>query len=359
MCSPAPHLKTDTARRRFPVPRVLVGLALLLALGCGRERRNPLDPEANPVKERLSPPSSLAATPGKGLVRLQWTPVSSRLLAGYALFRAEQVNGNYAWLRGDGDAALSITTSKTVFVDSAGLSVKTYYYRIAAVDTNGGHSRHSPFVVVTVLADNAPPAAPQNLSVVADQSAKGRLLLRWTAPALDADGGELTGLAGYVILRSEGSGASLAPVDTVDAQTREYRDAGLKGVTPYIYAVQAFDRFGNYSPLSLSAQATTRGVLPVSGLSATGGIERVELRWNRSLDPALAGYNVYRAGRSDGEYLRLAGSEGTPFTTGRTAYLDSNLAGGQVYYYRVSAATATDESALSEFAGAAALPDTL
>lgn len=32
----------------------------------------------------------------------------------------------------------------------------------------------------------------------------------------------------------------LAPVDTVDAQTREYLDAGLKGVTQYLYGGAGF-----------------------------------------------------------------------------------------------------------------------
>jgi len=68
---------------------------------------------------------------------------------------------------------------------------------------------------------------------------------------------------------------------------------------------------------------------------------------------------VYRADRLDGAYLRLEGGEDTPFTTGRTAYVDSNLVGGRVYFYRVSAVTAAEEKGLSEFAGAAALPDTL
>ena len=145
----------------------------------------------------------------------------------------------------------------------------------------------------------------------------------------------------------------------MDAQTQEYSDTGLKGVTQYVYALQAFDPADNYSSLSLPGQATTRGVLPAAGLNATGEVERIELRGNRSLDAALAGYNVYRAERSDGAYLRLEGREGSPFTTGRTAYVDSNLVGGRLYYYRVSAVTATEESALSEFAGAAALPDTL
>ena len=355
MPSPVPHLQIDTA----PKALALVAALLLLALGCGRERRNPLDPETSLAAAGLSPPASLVATPGKGLVRLQWSAVSSRQLAGYALFRAEQVNGEYALVHGDGDAALGITTSGTALVDSAGLERRTYFYRVAAVDAKGALSGYSVSVAVTVLADNTPPAAPQNLSVVADQVANGRLLVRWTAQALDADGGELTGLAGYVILRSEGNGVSLAPVDTVDAQAREYRDEGLRGVTQYTYALQAFDPAGNYSPLSLSGQGVTRGVLPASGLVATGGTARIELRWNRSLDAALAGYNLYRASRSDGEYQRLAGGEGTPFTTGRTTYIDSNLAGGQLYYYRVSAVTATEESVLSEFAGAAALPDTL
>ncbi len=195
-----------------PIPRYLpaswpmIGVALLLVLGCSRERRNPLDPETSLVKEGLSPPVTIAATPGKGLVRLQWTGVASRLLAGYALFRAEQVNGDYLWVQGDGDAALNITTSKAAFVDSVGLAARTYFYRVAAVDTNGVLSRYSASVAATVLEDHTPPAAPQNLSVVADQHLNGRLFLRWTPPSLDADGGELSGLAGFLILRSEGGG---------------------------------------------------------------------------------------------------------------------------------------------------------
>lgn len=337
----------------------MFGLALILVLGCSRERRNPLDPETSLVVERLSPPVTVVATAGKGLVHLQWTGVSSRLLAGYALFRAERITGDFAWVPGDGDAALGITTSKASFVDSAGLSPRTYFYRLAAVDTSGGLSRYSPAVAVTVLEDHTPPAAPQNLTVVADQHTTGRLLLRWTPPGLDADGGELSGLAGFVVLRSEGNGASLAPVDTVDAQAQEYGDAGLKGATQYVYALQAFDPGGNYGPLSLPATAATQGVLPAANLSASGGVELVELTWNRSLDEALAGYNVYRSERSDGAYLRLEGNEGTPFTTGRTSYVDSNLAGGKTFYYRVSAVRAADESALSAFAGATTLLDTL
>ncbi|MBM3276859.1 MAG: hypothetical protein FJY95_02085 [Candidatus Handelsmanbacteria bacterium] len=73
--------------RRRPDPRPLVlrwGVSAL-ALGCGRERRNPLDPETSLVKERLSPPTMLTATAGKGLVGRQQAGFSSRLLAGYAL----------------------------------------------------------------------------------------------------------------------------------------------------------------------------------------------------------------------------------------------------------------------------------
>lgn len=54
---------------------------------------------------------------------------------------------------------MGITTSQTTFVDSAGLAPRTYYYRIASVDTSGALSRQFSFVAVTVQPE-APPSGP-------------------------------------------------------------------------------------------------------------------------------------------------------------------------------------------------------
>ena len=59
----------------------------------------------------------------------------------------------------------------------------------------------------------------------------GRIVVRWNPPIADVGGGLLTGLAGYAILRAEVGVTSFVVVDTVDAETREFLDVGLKSRT--------------------------------------------------------------------------------------------------------------------------------
>ncbi|MBI2503207.1 MAG: hypothetical protein HYW07_08230, partial [Candidatus Latescibacteria bacterium] len=218
----------------------------------------------------------------------------------------------------------------------------------------GLESKPSTFRGARALEDLVGPATPEGLGGVGQV---GGVQLRWSAPLADRDDSPLSGLAFYVVYRGE-SETSLVVIDTVAAAEETYKDQSVEEATTYFYAVAALDGTGHSSPLSSLISATTPGVLPVSGLTATGDIEQIELSWDRNLNDDLSGYNVYRATRSDRAYARLAGTEGAPFTTGRTAYIDSNLAGGQVFFYKVSAVTTRGESALSEFAGAATLHDT-
>ena len=73
-----------------------------------------------------------------------------------------------------------------------------------------------------------------------------------------------------------------------------------------------------------------------SGGNGGGGTHSVELQWNASTSPGIAGYNVYRADRSGGPYVKLNSSliAGLTFT-------DSTVQSGQTYFY---VATAIDGS---------------
>ena len=62
----------------------------------------------------------------------------------------------------------------------------------------------------------------------------------------------------------------------------------------------------------------------------------VTLSWTASVSTNVIGYNVYRSTTSGGPYAKLNGSP-----VGATAYLDSNVASGQSYFY---VATAVDSS---------------
>ena len=176
--------------------------------------------------------------------------------------------------------------------------------------------------------------------------------LSWRASRYDADGGELTGLWGYVIFRASSGSSERAAVDTVSWERTEYVDGDLAAAVVYTYALMAVDGSGNGSELTPPVSATTRGLAPPSGLSAASGIGRITVAWSGSNEAELIGYNVYRSERSDGGFERLSGSEGTPFTTGQTTYIDTGFVGGEIFFYRVSVVTSQGESELSEFAGA-------
>ena len=331
-------------------------LLFLLAAGCDRDRSNPLDPQADLVEGRPATPAELSARGDVGVIRLAWQPVTDPDLAGYAVLRSTLSNGAYTFVAGEGDSTSGITTGKTTFVDTIRGETLTFFYRVAAVDTTGLRSELSGFVGATSLADERAPGAPSSVSAVALEAA-GEVVVRWSAPQTDAGGEPLSGLSGYVILRSEGPGGAVA-VDTLSAGVQEYRDTGLKSRTSYSYSVVAFDGSGNVGPASSSVSVTSSGLSVPSGLQASSGIGRIELSWTSGDESSLVGYDVYRSSSSDGAYERLAGAEGRSFTTGLTSYVDSNLTGGQRYYYKVrSVGESGASSELSGFVGATSLAD--
>ena len=211
--------------------------------------------------------------------------------------------------------------------------------------------------VLTEGPDQIAPQAPTDLVALAAVS-EVQITLGWTPPTRDANGGDLTGLAAYVIMRSEGDDASFVSIDTVEAGGNSYIDSdGLESSTTYYYALRALDEVGNLSIRSSAASAKTAGIEAPFGIAATAGIRNVIVTWTASSEEGLLGYNVYRSTRSDEGFTRLAGLEGTSFSTGQTVYVDSNLVGGKTYFYRVSTITSAGESERSTFVGATVLSD--
>ena len=340
--------------------RICLAVAVAVALtgtSCDRERSNPLDPQGDFARSRPSTPAGLAAEPGAGVVRLSWQAVEDRDLAGYALLRSEDAAGEFTFLPGRGPGGGTITTGKTSYVDSLhSFPGRTFYYRVAAVDTSGIQSPPSGFVGATVLEDKFAPEPPPSLAAIPDER-EPRITLVWTPPVRDAGGGELSGLAGYAILRGESGSGGTVPVDTVDADTRLYVDGGLKALTSYRYALVAFDEAGNTSRLSQVVQVVTSGLQVPANLVAESGSGRIGLSWEAVGDEELLGYDLYRSERPDEGFERLSGSEGTPFTTGRTSYVDTAVQPGRPYYYKVQSVGRTYRSELSPQVGAEALSD--
>ncbi len=105
----------------------------------------------------------------------------------------------------------------------------------------------SPAVCAS-FADTFPPAPPADLVAVATS---GGISLIWNpSPAAD--------LAGYLVLRGEGPGATLSPLMADAAAGTTYTDNAVQAGSLYIYAVVAVDKAGNRSTPSNTVEETAR-----------------------------------------------------------------------------------------------------
>jgi len=298
-------------------------------------------------------PGGLLARGEIGRIVLTWFDSAEEDLLGYNLYRSTRSDSVYDRLGAEGSA---FTTGQTTYIDSNLVADAEFFYKVSAVTTQG-ESDSSGFVGAKVLLDEVAPGAPQNVLVVTDSSSIERLTVSWSAPVEDADRGELTGLAGYVILRSEGGNTSFVELTRVGSGVLSYEDNGLKPLTVYVYGVVAFDAAGNESAQAVGREARTSGVAVPGGLLARGEIGRIVVSWFDSAEEGLLGYNLYRSTRSDSVYDRLE-AEGSAFTTGQTSYIDSNLATDAEFFYKVSAVIVGGaQSERSVFVGATVLPD--
>jgi fibronectin type 3 domain-containing protein len=336
-----------------------VGLAVLIglmAVQCGRERVNPYDPNF-PQTSRPNPPSTVTATGSFGRITVTWVaPTGATEILGYGVYRAPaSPTATYTFLRGDARGDTVVTTGGTSFVDSTFTGETTvYYYTITTVNKGRTASIPSNPARGELIKDTSPPAAPQNVSVQSD-SISGAVTLSWSPPTTDPGGRELTGLSRFKVYRAEGTADAFIQLTELPADAKSFVDRNVKGGTRYFYQVSAQDPAGNESARSTAVQLVTAGVSVPTGLRATGDVGRIALAWNASVDDGLRGYNVYRSSQSDAGYVRL-GPAGS-FTTGQTAYTDSNLVGGSTFFYRVSAVTGRGEGAQSPFVSATAQAD--
>ena len=138
----------------------------------------------------------------------QYRSRTDRVCARNALYRTDPAQTK--------PAEATFTTVHTTYVDSPLVAEQTYVYRVQAVGVNNTASDPSLYASATVLIDDAPPATPGNFVAVLASSGTA-IELSWDAPIRDANGGALTGLAGFVIYRADSSNTVPTELTTVDA----------------------------------------------------------------------------------------------------------------------------------------------
>ncbi|MBV8552004.1 MAG: hypothetical protein JOY54_11945 [Acidobacteriaceae bacterium] len=213
----------------------------------------------------------------------------------------------------DPDAPQAVSMSKTLPVEDfvgkrIAAAVRT------AVKKNDHYSSWSNRVVLDVV---PPLQAPKPR---AEATAKG-ILLSWPP-----EGAELE----YRIARKGPS--ETAPVEIGTSSAPDYLDTTAQYDTPYEYLVTAFKGRVESVP-SKPVDLTAKDVFPPSipaSISALAGPGSVEVSWQRSPEPDLKGYYVYRS------------VNGAPFTRVESlltvpTYSDRDVQHGKTYRYVISA----------------------
>jgi hypothetical protein len=89
--------------------------------------------------------------------------------------------------------------------------------------------------------------------------------------------------------------------------------------------------------LTLTSDASNSpSTLPLAGNGVAAIAHEVDLFWDPSSSPDVAGYNVHRAIQSGGPYMKL-----NPVLLGTTTYTDATVMSGATYFYVATAQDGT------------------
>lgn len=217
-----------------------------------------------PLTRTSSAPTDLTITHDETSLLVKWSPPSDARVAAepgvtegvltsrpllpappatqYEVFDAAAAAADNAALRPVPLTAAPLATPEFRVADIT--FGKERCFAVRAVDQIAGTAVRgpaSPRACVTPL-DIYPPAAPQNLAAVAGA---GTISLIWE-PNSEPD------LAGYIVLRGDAPGATLAPLTPSPIRETTFRDTTVRAGTRYVYAVVAVDAA---TPQNVSAQS--------------------------------------------------------------------------------------------------------
>jgi hypothetical protein len=210
-----------------------------------------------------------------------------------------------------------------------------YYYRVAAYDQDGylgGWSKTLSHAWGWL------PRAPQELKAVPGDKI---VSLSWPPVTALQDGSPARDLAGYVIYRLSGAGSwiRLTPAPVV---ANNFQDVAVLNDVEYTYKIQAVRPVGGDvlasldSPTRIAMPEKRTPPPPVTNVLVVATSQGVELRWEESPVPDVAGYRVLRRSSGEEKYTLL-----TPDLVKKPYFVDARVSRGQTYHYYV---TAVDDS---------------
>ena len=280
----------------------------------------------------LAAPRNVRAVGGVQKITVSWMGNTESELTGYRVSRYTDPAQT--------TPQATFSTVQTTYVDSPLVAGQTFVYRVQAIGANGEESERSQYAAAQALELVPVLATPRNVRAVGGVQ---KITVSWM-------GNTESELTGYRVSRYTDP-AQTTPQATFSTVQTTYVDSPLVAGQTFVYRVQAIGANGEESERSQYAAAQALELVPAlaapSKVRAVGGIGQITISWDANSEPELAGYRVSR-------YTDPAQTmaEDT-FITVQTTYVDSPLAFGQTFVYRVQAIGANgEESAQSQYASA-------
>ncbi|SVB43939.1 uncharacterized protein METZ01_LOCUS196793, partial [marine metagenome] len=279
------------------------------------------------IPDQIPPdsPTGLAASAGDHLIDLTWAANSAGDLNGYKIYRTK------------GAAAYALITTSVAdtlsYTDSTALNDSLYYYYITAIDLARNESSTSDTVSARPV-DTAP-AVPVDQAITASD---GQVSMSWTA-------NKEWDIKEYNIYQGTSTGFTASVSNLVFTLSHPVISKTITGLTngqEYYFIITAEDSAGNESTASSELAVTPVDVAPVTpqNFSGFGAEDQVTMNWTANTEWDIQGYYLYRSTASS--FTPSATNLLTTLASNLSQYVDTGVASGTLYYYRLSAYDATE-----------------
>ncbi len=255
--------------------------------------------------------------------------------------------------KAEGDKKKKIPRIKIVFIDEGDypeemaeaqeektlpddlLEGYAYSYQIKSVNARDKYSNPSRTVNINYF---LPPAAPEGLRASVDQSS---VAVNWETVRADCKGDAFDSVKGYLLYRSEKKDEfPPVPLNRKLLEETQYVDVSILMDRIYYYYITALGMNKNsISERSEILAVNTRDLFtpePPTGFIGVPVQNGVSFLWNKSREPDIAGYNIYRKRSGEDEYEKLNDT-----LIEKTSFMDAAVSPGFVYSYYI---TAVDDS---------------
>jgi len=161
---------------------------------------------------------------------------------------------------------------------------------------------------------------------------KGGVLLSWAEPSRRITGERLLSseISGYNVYRSLEAQGDYRRINHQLVQDTQYMDRTSEWGNCYYYSLTTIDNRGLEGPQSSVVPAISP-LLPPRNVKAFGKKQSVVLKWDKSNNPEIRGYTIYRSEGSEQGYGSIASVLDTD-----NEFLDQEVIVGKNYYYRVT-----------------------